>query len=932
MSMLKLLLWSGAVYVLAPCACMCRTMDKCRKNRKVTERSLLLIGPEILTLLFRNSLIHRKNKTTSIRIYIGHLMEEEIGERDTLEQNLKLKLFISYSHQDNTIEKQYINEFKKHLAPLKTNGLIEEWFDREILAGDNFLERIDHNLDNADIICLFISASFLDSHHCMAEKRKALGLRDKKGIPVIPIILSQCGWKDSDLCKLMALPTDGMAISSFNDKDAAWQDVIEGLKKIINKELKIKQLVLHQSFKNYLNDAELFTKAHSKKETVSLNDIYINTELKKFDNSKKYIDTINSDELIDGLFKERKIIIAGENQSGKTTICKKIFCKLRDLNFIPVYVSGKKTSILGNIENILLKSLHEQYVNFDEKEIDIEKIIPIIDDFHLAKDKEKHMKKMVDYSRCILVVDDIFSLNIKDETLSSSFTTFNIKELKPSKRFDLIKKWVSLTDKNIEMDYKDIDKNVELIDTTLGRNIGKGLLPAYPFFILSTLFTYDTFTLPLNQDITSQGHCYQAFVYYYLAKKRGVKFDEIDIYLNFLGELAFYMHQAKRDELNSHDFSVFMESYLKKYNLPIKLDTLLANLHEIVMLDSFNNYSFRYPCFYYYFVAKALSEHLDETEGMEKIKTVLNNLQVDENAYIAVFLIHHSKNINIFEEIERVSSSLFGNYKPATLAKDEMNFFDNEAHNIVKILLPPSNVTPEMERSRRLKIQDKLEESYDNDTNEEPVDKNNTHLIDLRKAIKTVEVMGCVIRNRAGSLERDKLQDIFLDAMNVHLRVLSSFIELIKGENEQKEIVEFISKRLDHMEEGKDPSQRLSEEKRQKLALNIFWNMNFFVVYGIIFKIVHSLGSDKLIEISNHVCDEVETPASFLIKHGILMGYEKNPQIPELEKGLYEKDFSKIARRVAKMMVVDYCSMNPVNYRDLQRIEHTLKIPRNRLK
>jgi hypothetical protein len=44
---------------------------------------------------------------------------------------MESKLFISYSHLDE----HFIDEFKKHIAPLKQNGLISEWCDRKIIAG-----------------------------------------------------------------------------------------------------------------------------------------------------------------------------------------------------------------------------------------------------------------------------------------------------------------------------------------------------------------------------------------------------------------------------------------------------------------------------------------------------------------------------------------------------------------------------------------------------------------------------------------------------------------------------------------------------------------------------------------------------------------------------------------------------------------------------
>jgi len=74
----------------------------------------------------------------------------------------KLNLFVSYSHLDEGD----IDEFKKHTSPLNDNGLIETWYDRKILAGQEFQDSIDNNIEYADIICLFISANFLSSPAC----------------------------------------------------------------------------------------------------------------------------------------------------------------------------------------------------------------------------------------------------------------------------------------------------------------------------------------------------------------------------------------------------------------------------------------------------------------------------------------------------------------------------------------------------------------------------------------------------------------------------------------------------------------------------------------------------------------------------------------------------------------------------------------------
>jgi adenylate kinase family enzyme len=860
-----------------------------------------------------------------------------------MNQNKKLKLCISYSHLDE----EHINELIKHIAPLKNNGLIEDWYDRKIISGQAFQDKIDNNLENADIICLFISANFFSSNACMKEKRNALELKKKKGIAVVPIILSACGWlDDKEISSLLALPTDGKPISDFTDSNNAWNNVYNGLKVVIEQEIKIKQLKITEQFSSFLQNTDLLTKAHSQKEKVLLDDIFVYPELEKYDDLRDYEKKESSKKLTEDFCDYAKILIAGENQSGKTTLCKKIFMELRKKNFVPVYISDKANHYQGKIENKISKEYKKQYETVPIDEVDKQRIVPILDDFHFAKNKEKHIRDLSTYRHQIIVVDDIFSLNFKDENLISSFTHFKLKEYIPSLRNQLIKKWTHLTDKKSVINhneneiYKSIDKTTELVNTALGKVIGSGIMPSYPFFILSVISTYETFEKPLDQEITSQGYCYQALIYLYL-RKQGVKNDEIDTYINFLTEFAFFFYTAKKNELSIDEFNSFMESYLNKYNFPVKQETLLSKLQQtqIIALDNFNNYSFCYQYLYYFFVAKYLAEHVEDNKKI--IDSIINNLHKDENAYIAIFISHHSKNVYILDEIILNADSLFDKYKPATLTKEELSFFDEQVNIIVKAVLPPTNVTPEKERAKRLKTQDVVEQiNRDEKKNIVREEENDDDLaIELRRSVKTIEVLGRIIKNRAGSLEKSRLEFIFEEAMKVHLRILTSFFELIKHEEDQREIVDFISNRLNKIVEDKAEERKkggrkerqLSKEELEKISKSIFWNMNFFIVYGFIDKIIHSAGSNKLTAIIKKVCDSENTPVSFLVKHGILMWYNKNVQIDNIAERIDEDGFSDTAKKVMRFMIVNHCSMHPLGFKEKQKIEHKLGIPSKRL-
>lgn len=844
-----------------------------------------------------------------------------------MQEKSTIKLFISYTHNDE----DYIDDFRTHLAPLKTNRLIEDWYDRKILGGQDFQKHIDSNLEDADIICLLISAKFLNSTACLKEIDDSIALKLRKGTTVLPIILSQCGWTDNkDISKLLAFPTDGKEVASFKRSDEAWHIVYNGIKDMVDEVNKINNLKNTKDFTSFLSDADLLSKAHSNKEKVGIDDIFVYPELIKYDDLKEENEKENAEDVINNFLNCSKILIAGEDQSGKTSLCKKMYKSLRNKKLIPVYISDKNKELLGSIENKISKALSHQYEDLTIDQIDRERIVPIIDNFHLAKHKEKIIMGLAGYRHQIVIVDDIFGLNFKDENLIKSFTHYEIKEWKPSLRNELILKWINLSDKkDVSQAYQSIDRNTELVNSSLGKIIGTGIMPSYPFFILSVLSAYDTFEKPLDQEITSQGHCYQALIYMYLYNQN-VKNLDIDAYINFLTEISFHFFTEKKVELSPQEFeSFFKDIYLEKFILPIKKEDLFTNLNKtkMLVLDDLGNWSFAYDYLFYFFVGKYLAEHLDANKGI--VDTIINNLHKDENAYIAIFISHHSKDQYILDEIQLNAMTLFDDFEAATLSKDELQFFDDQTELIIKAVLPSGASTPEQERDKRLKKQDAVEDKKDLPQVAKKDEKRDSLSNNLRRSFKTVEVMGLILKNRAGSLEKKKLEEVFKEAMNIQLKIISSFLALIKDEQQQVQIVEFLTKKLDAVIKGN--KGEFSKEKLEKISRNIFWNTNFAVIYTMINKTIHSLGSSNLTQVVEQVCDKANTPASFLIKHGILMWYNKNLQTNNIIKVVEKDNFSKTARHILNYQIVNHCSMHSVGHKQKNKISSSLKIPTKKL-
>lgn len=142
------------------------------------------------------------------------------------------KLFFSYSHRDEELR----DELEVHLSMLKRQGIIEAWHDRRIGAGDEIDSEISQELDNSDIILLLISPYFIASRYCYdIEMMRAMERHAAKLAHVIPVILHPCDWHPAPFGKLLAVPTDGKAVSKHPNIHDAFLDIVTSIRNVATK-------------------------------------------------------------------------------------------------------------------------------------------------------------------------------------------------------------------------------------------------------------------------------------------------------------------------------------------------------------------------------------------------------------------------------------------------------------------------------------------------------------------------------------------------------------------------------------------------------------------------------------------------------------------------------------------------------------------------
>jgi DNA-binding MarR family transcriptional regulator len=141
-----------------------------------------------------------------------------------------LRLFYSYSHKDEELRK----ELEEHLALLKRQGYIVGWHDRMIGAGEEWKGQLDRNLEEAQIILLLISPSFLASDYCYdIETVRALDRHDTGEARVIPILLRPVDWEGAPFARLQGLPIDLRPVTTWPNRDEAFRNIAQGIRRVI---------------------------------------------------------------------------------------------------------------------------------------------------------------------------------------------------------------------------------------------------------------------------------------------------------------------------------------------------------------------------------------------------------------------------------------------------------------------------------------------------------------------------------------------------------------------------------------------------------------------------------------------------------------------------------------------------------------------------
>jgi hypothetical protein len=833
-------------------------------------------------------------------------------------------IFISYSHKDE----QYKDDLIEHLALLKRNKIVDIWHDRKIMPGDEWKDEIDSNLSSAEIIIILVSQSFIASDYCYdVELKKALEMHENQEAILIPIIVRSCDFGSSVFSHLQALPKDAKAINTWSDKDSVWCDTIKLIKeKIINftpiektktnsLELVVNNLIIPNNlFSEWCNDTEIDLK-HRKLANIKLDDIYIYPDIEVIGQNAER-DLISKSKKL--LNKKGKYIIQGEEQQGKTALLKMMYKNFIVDGKFPLFLNGMKIT-KSNIKVNIEKALKQQYENISYNEFMLkdEKII-ILDDINKIKLNEEYRNYFLHeidskFDWIIITCNDSFSYLISEIEVLYKYSECKLLSFGHVRREEIVSRWVCLGVEesiNDKEHYAQCDELKEHLNTVIKENI----VPPKPIYILMLLQMFEVYSKK-HSELTSYGHCYQQLIYQSLDNAK-IHQRDIEKYINVLTEISWSIFKCEHD-LNPTEIESFFEEYSQKY-LSVDKDVVLNKLlSHSILVNSNECIGFKYPYIYYFFVGKKIAESFTMNDDFKSvIDDLLLYLHREDYANIIIFITHHTKDVLIFSKIKSFLSSLFESEEKATLAKEQLSFMDDFVKMIPELVIEQREIRKERkEQNSRL---DRLERSQSEKDKKFKKQYDTVTLMDsISKAFKGMEIAGQIIRTRNAAMTRDSIFDLANSGLSTGLRFLNFFIHL--SDLSKKEVVNLIGDQLYNQ-------PNITNREIQVCVENLYLQMTFSSITGIIKKIADSIGSREAFEIYTQIEQKEPTLAHALIEYTIELQYMKDVNINSLSIVYGKVNQSPVCLRILKEIIVQHIYMFPADYKKKQQIAEIIDV------
>lgn len=613
------------------------------------------------------------------------------------------------------------------------------------------------------------------------------------------------------------------------------------------------------------------TFSHPAKPHLLLEDIYVppNAQELTFKDGKDLVNKghIASKDILNFISNKHRVLVIGKERSGKSTLAKVLFRQFYGKGLVPILIDGDeiKSTDADKFDALVERILQQDYKNplRDKfRQLANDRVVIIVDDFDHAKLNARGRLKFLDgvhkkYDRIVILGDDLLRFEEMacgelGPKVLSEYIQIELMEYGHVLRSAIVDKWYDVNREYVA-NPDELARKVALSEKHIDDILGRSYLPSYPIFILTILQGLDT-AEPISNSAGSYGYLYTVLITKRLAC--GDKELSLDKKLAYLVELGFHMFKCGRRELSLPELQLFHRQHCAQY-LPIDWKLIMNELESAGIIELFHDhYRFKYDYFYYYFVAQFFSRHIEEESIKTHIAKLCNELQNEENANIWMFLTNQSRSPFVLETILGHATKIFASISPPRFEED-VQFLVKLYDRVPELVYVPKS-TEELRQERRKVLDEQSSDIHDQADEAKETNEALQTIAKLKAALRTLEVMGQIVKNYAGSMKNDPKYELVKQCYEIGLRVIGVIFDMWQKSGE-----EFVQDVLDTVLKKEDNIQ--TKEELEKLVKQFIFFFCETASFSIIKRISQAVGTKDLNDVYEKVLRENPNNAYYLV-------------------------------------------------------------------
>lgn len=671
---------------------------------------------------------------------------------------------------------------------------------------------------------------------------------------------------------------------------------------------------------------------HFSKEDVSLTDLFVWPDLNKVDFKNERMKTIRVG-LPNEITDNNVTIIVGAPVSGKTALAKMLFLQEKYSNTSCILLNGSQfhpsseSKIQQTIENVFATQYSPDLIE-EFRQLPKEKKAVIVDDFDQINFKRRELifnYLCIHFDHVVLLISSGIEITsvfptqaLRDE---DSWFYYELLPLGNKKRYELICKWYNLGADDLPEDVLNdrIEKGRAQIDTLLGN--GAAFIPAMPIFLIGALQNIDA--TQNNLAGSKYGQLYESLILSNLSKVSPdyIASGAFNIDSTVLSHMAYQMLSNKIAHFNEAELAANVQSVSEEYLLPISTKELLEKMTTANIICKDNSqgevYKFKYPYIFYYFAGKYIAFHAGETDVKGILAHMSEKLYIETYGNVIVFVCHFANNRDIIDDVLLSAYGTLESYSEFDFVKENLVF--EKIQDVIDTLVPKQiggNETIDRNRSRALVELDKAGindgiasegENVIDDIDEDLSDKEKD-IISIVSALKTIEVLGEILKNYPGEIKGTDKIDIITEIHKLGMRSVQAIISTM-GYLEQA-LVEFA------MERAEKQVKRYSKDEIVLATRHFVGILISSMARGMIHQIASSIDSPYLLSAAEKTFENDPSISSKLILLDLKLNCLKKVNFAEIKhlKKEFDDSNEKFASRILDSIVGQYLSFNRCDY------------------